>query len=497
MSQELRNEYFYAPHVFNAPRKYYLKNIADLKDISMQIYAFNNRQSEYRELKNYYDNNTRINQRSFDDPTKPNNRISHPFAEIIVNNATSYFTGKPIKVQPHKESRQKELDRIHFLNEVDDINSELDRLSNLYGHAFELHWNDTINGKVTPRFKALSPQNVMMFHSTDFDEEPIASVVWTCVRDTGTNEMVYNATLYTKDTAQKFSFNMSGKSIVNINPDKPKPHTMGFLPVIEYLNNEDRASSFQKVMGLIDAYNTAESDTVNDIEYWADSYLVLKNMSGTDPEDVAEFKRNRVMLVDGDGGAEFLNKQTNDTHLENFKDRLTSDIHKFSQVPNLHDEQFASNLSGTAIRMKIKDLEDKVSAKERKFNKSLRKRYEIIFATLDKVDLAETTDFVEFIYTRNIPLNLVETADMVAKAPEGLWSMKTLRTLYGITYNEQKEVEQIKKEQEEADNRLATVDPFAPAPKPPVDPKEHPMGSNQSSSGQAGKPPAPKPSTPK
>jgi SPP1 family phage portal protein len=454
--------------------------VDDLKDIANKIVCFHARQSEYRKLKDYYDNITKINFRHFDDLTKPNNRIGHPFAEIIVKSATSYFTGEPIKVQPHKKDRQKELDRIHLINDVDDVNSELDRLSNIYGHAFEIHWNDTVNGKNTPRFKAMSPQNVMLFHSMEIDEEPIAAVVWTNHNDAATNASKYSATLYTPNTSQKFSFNLSGDSIQDILPQAPSPHTVGYLPVIEYLNNEDRTSSFEKVIGLIDAYNTAQSDTVNDIEYWADSYLVLNEMSGTDSEDIARMKRDRVLLIDGSGSAEFLNKQTNDKHLENFKDRLTSDIHKFSQVPNLHDEQFAANLSGTAIRMKIKDLEDKVSEKEMKFNKGFRKRYEIIFATLDKVALEQTTDFVEFVYTRNIPMNLVEIADMVAKAPEGLWSKKTLRTLYAINYKEEAEAAQIKKEQEEANNAMATVDPFK------VDPKEHPLGSNQSPSGQGG-----------
>lgn len=491
---------FYAPHVLNAPRKYYIQDVNSLKEVAHHITRFHQRQGEYRLLRDYYNNITKINSRVFEDLTKPNNRISHPFAEIIVNNRTSYFTGEPIKVQPHKESRQKDLDLVHFYNDTDDVNSELDRLSNIYGHAFEIHWNDTIDGKVIPRYKALSPEFCMMFHSMEIDEQPIASVVWSCKRDEATKNQIYSATLYTEDTAQKFSFNLSGESVIDITHQKPEPHTVGFLPVIEYVNNEDRASSFAKVMDLIDGYNLSQSDTINDVEYWADSYLVLTDMSGTDSEDIKRMKRDRVLLIDGSGNAQFLNKQTNDKHLENIKDRLTADIHKFSQTPNLQDEQFATNLSGTAIRMKIKALEDSVSDKERKFSKSLRKRYEIIFNTLDKVKLDVTTDFVTFKYVRNIPTNLVEIADMVAKAPENLWSKKTLRTLYPIEYSEKEEVEQLKKEQEEADNRLATVDPFAPPPnsdplekdkptgeKPPVDPKEHPMGSNQAPNGQGGK----------
>ncbi|WDS60627.1 hypothetical protein BC7_00030 [Bacillus phage BC-7] len=473
--------FYYEPIEFTADRKYYIKDPNSLKEVALQIVRFNQRQGEYTTLENYYKNITKINTRMFEDPSKPNNRLSHPFAKIIVKNATSYFTGEPIKVTPHKESRQKELDRIDIVNDTNDVNSELDRLSNIYGHAFEIHWRDKVDRKTVPRFKALSPKNVILFHSMELDEEPIASVVFTCKKDAVTKADTYFATLYTKEYSQKFSFSPNKESLGDIAEEEPQSHNVGYLPVIEYLNNEERESSFESVISLIDAYNTAQSDTINDIEYWADSYMVLTDMSGTDSKDIAQMKRDRVLLVDGTGKAEFLNKSTNDKHIENIKDRLTADIHKFSQIPNLNDEQFAANLSGTAIRMKIIALEEKTSEKETKFTKSLRKRYDIIFRFLDIKTLEKTTDFVTFQYTRNLPLNLIEIADMVAKMPENLFSKKTLRAQYPIVYNEKAEVEQIKKEQEESMEAMATTDPFK------VDPKEHPLGSNQGNSGM-GKP---------
>ena len=48
------------------------------------------------ELMNYYNNNnTAINNRSYDD-NKPSNKLSHPFASYITNMAVGYFLGKPI-----------------------------------------------------------------------------------------------------------------------------------------------------------------------------------------------------------------------------------------------------------------------------------------------------------------------------------------------------------------------------------------------------------------
>ncbi|MBG9828534.1 phage portal protein [Bacillus wiedmannii] len=464
-SMDIYRASFYAPHSITAPRKYYVQDPKDLKNLAAQILAQSNRTGEYNLLEEYYRNLTKINSRQFEDPSKPNNRVSYPFAEIICNSATSYFTGIPIGVVPTEKSRESVLKEIDTLNDTDDVNTELDRLSNIFGHAFEVHWRETVGDTVYPRFKAISPKNCMIFHSTDLEAKPIGAVIWITRQDAVTKETTYEGTAYTDTEYCKFSF-APEKEQVLIESEEWKPHLIGALPVIEYLNNEDRSSSFEKVMGQIDAYNLVNSDTFNDVEYWADSYLVLTEMSGTDSPSLRSMKQNRVLLVDGSGKAEFLNKNTNDKHLENIKDRLTSDIHKFAQVPNLHDEQFASNLSGTAIRMKIKDLEDKVSEKEKKFVKSLRKRYEIIFSLLDKKAITKTVDFVSFVFKRNIPTNLIEIAEMMSKTPEGVWSKKTMRQQYPIIYNEDEEVKELEKEAEEQVNAEMGANPFS-APKTP------------------------------
>ena len=57
-------------------------------------------------------------------------------------------------------------------------------------------------------------------------------------------------------------------------------------------------------------------------------------------------KKNRVMLLPQDGDASWLIKQTNDAAAENIKTRLDKDIHRFSGVPDMSDENFAGNASG-------------------------------------------------------------------------------------------------------------------------------------------------------
>ena len=68
------------------------------------------------------------------------------------------------------------------------------------------------------------------------------------------------------------------------------------------------------------------------------------------------------MLLDDD--ARWLIKEVNDAWVENYKDRVRRDIHKFSYTPDMQDESFGNNLSGVSIRYKILAMEQIRSKKE-------------------------------------------------------------------------------------------------------------------------------------
>ncbi|MCF2673362.1 phage portal protein [Fusobacterium varium] len=66
-------------------------------------------------------------------------------------------------------------------------------------------------------------------------------------------------------------------------------------------------------MTYIDAYDTAVSTSLDDLTDFSDAYLVIKNMSATNADDINDLKKNKVFLIEGDGDAYWLLKQVNDT----------------------------------------------------------------------------------------------------------------------------------------------------------------------------------------
>jgi len=414
-------------------------------------------QTRYSVLQDYYSGNHDILNRYYTDTSKPNNRIVNNFASYIVDVNVGYFSGLPLTYATDNVDYYNAIQDIMTSNDEYDENTELDKQCNIKGHSFELVW---INNDGDLKYKFLNPDNVIMIYSSDIDQTPLYAIRWFDEVDVETDAIiarkifVYDKTFVTEYeqlapvNTLNYTSTYYGFSDSDLIPVDRYPHLLNELPIIEYLNNEERTGTFEDVVSLMDAYNILTSDSINDVEYFNDAYLVIKNLSATTDEDIADMKNNRVMKLDGDGEAEWLIKNINDNYLENIKDRIEQDIHKFSKTPNLVSDEFVSNLSGTAIRYKVWGLEQTSSNKERKWMKSLSKRLRIITYYLNAKGANFTAKDVSIVFNRNLPQNVMELGQMVSQL-RGTVSTETLLAQLPFVDNPNLEVARLKKERSE------------------------------------------------
>lgn len=455
------------------PRKFFINKEFEVKDIMSLIKKHRTIKAGYTTLQDYYLGRHDVLLRSFSDINKPNNKLVNNFAKLITDTSTAYFLGEPVSYICKEEKFIESITDINRQNFSRDVDSELGKMSSIYGHAFEVHWLQ----EGEHRFKAVSPMDLILCYSNDLAETTVCGILYQTFKDATSESEKTLVQVYTKD--EVLEFEAEGEKALS--PPSVTPHYFGDVPIIEYLNNEERQGDFENVITLIDAYNLSTSDSVNDIEYWNDAYLLLRNLNATDQEDIDKMKENRVLLVDGDGDASFITKNIQDKHIENIKDRLTMDIHKFSQTPDLNDEQFATNLSGVAIKYKLLGLENKTAIKERKFTTALIKRMRLIANVLKIKGKAEALPYVEPVFTRNIPANLVELADMVAKI-RGLVSDETLMAQLPFVIDIDDELNRIALEREDMMNydmsnpfntpSNTPSEPFTPSSKKTENPTE-------------------------
>jgi SPP1 family phage portal protein len=384
---------------------------------------------------------------------KPNNKVAHPFGNYIVDINVGYFLGEAITYNSSTPSDENDegkklnlfqktakavrdvirksaealglglLPRLLAINAYNDeaaTNAELGTDAGIYGMARELLYLDE---DAEIRFTPLDPRTVIPIFDNTVENRLLYGIRYWDDQDILSKAKTEYATVYSRTDETTYRKEQTGRWALL---GEPKPHYWGEVPINLFSNNRMEIGDFELVITQIDAYDSIQSDTVNDVEAFADAYLALigfqeidtgddENADDSAEKQIRAMKDNRVLLLGEGGDAKWLTKNVNDTYLENLKDRTTADIHKFSKTPALTDQDFAANASGVAIRYKLMGLEAMAAKKERAFRKGLQRRIELICNMLavkgTKFDYTE----IGMSFKRNVPANLTEIADALTK----------------------------------------------------------------------------------
>lgn len=362
---------------------------------------------------------------------RPNNKIVNGYPAYIVDMFTGYSTGNPVSYTSVNNDYMTALQDVFNLNDEQDQNSELAKECSIKGLAYEIVYTDE-NANI--RFDMLESDEVITVYDTKLNPE-----LRFAIRLYAVDEFNY-VEVYTDREVIKY---LDDGGLTEINR---YVHNLQEVPVIEYINNSNLTGDFENVLSLIDAYDIIQSDSLNDSEQFADAYLILENALGTESDDLDNMREQRAFVLPKDGKVYYLTKDINDTVQENIKDRLNKDIHKFSGVIDVTDENtFGADTSGVAFRYKLLALENKVANKERKFKKGLQKRIKLITDYLNlKGGNFNYTD-VNIIFQRNLPEDESLEIDNAIKL-KGLVSDVTALSTLSMVSDVQAELELMKSE---------------------------------------------------
>ena len=394
-------------------------------------------------MKNYYNGlNEGIDKRIYTDMNKPSNRLYSGYPSYITDNFVGYILGQPVTYKSDNEALLETLNLSFLYNDEIDNNTTLAQEQSICGYAYELLYIDEDSNV---RFKSVDTEDMIVVYENTLEEKELFAIRY--VLDEDNKGTVY---VYTKSNIEAYA--IENNNLGNLIEEECQENYFIDVPVCTYENNRQRIGDFEKVLSLIDAYDFANSDTANDFEYFTNALLVISGVTMDEKDEEGRplnFKDNRVLnFVDNDGKAEYLIKNINDTALENYKNRINLDIHKFSNVIDISDKNFGNNLSGIAMKYKLLGMENIASIKESKFRKGLMKRIELLTHFLN---LSINSDFtyteITPVFTRNIPSNDVETVEMI-KQLYGMISDKTLLSQLPFIEDVQAELDAIQKQKE-------------------------------------------------
>lgn len=397
-----------------------------------------------KELLDYFENvNHGILKRKDRDSNLSDVRACHPYASYITGFTVAYISGEGIKVTAKDKTMQERIQNLNF----DKLNLQTLLNTSIYGRAYELVYR---NEDGIDKAASLDPKQCFIIYDDTVETKPIAGVRYRLNK-----ENQYIVDLYTDTHIIRYLQNDTSK----LDEVERVEHFYKECPMIECSNNEFRQGDFEKVIDLIDLYDYAQSDMANYSVDLNNAMLVILGDMKLELKDAIAMKNKNVLLLEpaideyghySNCDAKYIYKQYDVQGTEAYKKRIQRDIHKFTNTPDMNDEDFAGNQSGESMRYKLFGLEQLRVIKQTLFTECARKRYSLI---LGLRSITQSNSFniedLEFTFTPNIPKSFYEEVKAFIELG-GQLSQETILTLFSLVKDPIAELKLIKKENEDS-----------------------------------------------
>lgn len=439
-------------YIFTIDAERYDESSLNIVQIESLINKHRNIIGKIKKNKRYYEGEHDIKRRQKKYKGSANNKVICNHAKDISDTATGYFMNSPISYNTYDGDDETLLDKLTdaFDNaDVDDADSDNAHDMSVCGVAYEYVYikQDTTDIAV----RNIEADHTFLVYDDTIEQNLLFGVYYYRFKDAITDQYCYRATVVTKNYRYTMIIDCSTHKHRMI--EEMVPHYFGDVPIIEYRNNKLCIGDFEQQISLIDAYNKLMSDRVNDKEQFVEALLVVYgSLMGDDNEEVSEtmktLKENGLLELPSEARAEYISRTFDESGMEVLRKAIKEDIYTFSHVPNLTDENFVGNSSGVAMEYKLLGLQMITGEKEKYYKKGLRRRIDLFCNYLGLKAININKNNIKITFTRKLPKNLNELAQMIANL-SGKVSNETLIEQLPFVEDASNEAEKVKKENEE------------------------------------------------
>lgn len=381
-----------------------------------------------------------------------NNKLVVPMPRLLVDEYAGYFGGNAPTVQLEDETDNDSLQTWLNDSEFADEHSEIVKAVGIYGRSYLLAYQGEDS---KPKIAHVEPDEGFMIYDDTIKGEPLAFVRYS--RDylnhvTGT---IYYA---------GFSVDFKDDKL-----EEPVNYVWHEVPAVEFYSNEERQGIFDGVKTLIEALDKALSKKADQVDYFDNAYLLALGLNLEDENGRIHIDREQRFIYSPDADAtnakvEFIGKPDADGMQENLINRLINLIYYTSMIPNLQDSAFSGNSSGVALQFKLLPMQNMAAFQERKFIKSLRRMFKVLFESADGGQIVKSINKeswldLRFTYTRNMPQNMADAVSTAVQASSLLSQQTALAMIPGID-DPQAELE--RKEDEQSNSMKKAINQALP-----------------------------------
>lgn len=332
--------------IYSDAKEITAENVVDEVHKAYGVHTQN--RADIRTLWDYYRGKTRILNKVKEIREEINHKINENRAYEVVKFHKGYVFGEPIQYVRRENSAANQADDmiaadINALNGymADANKAACDNALGEWMYVAGLGYRLTLPNKLWVRdgdeppytVKALDPQNTFVVLSSDIDEHVLMSVC--CVERSG-GEVVFS--VYT----DKWYFEFVDYGAVTV-----KPNPLGMNPIVEYPAENARMGVFETVMPLLDALDELQSNRMDDIVQFVNSFLAVLGAQ-LDDETYEKLNEWKTLCLPEGTDAKYLSATLSQSDVQTLKNDIYQSILTICGVPNRNGGSSTSD-TGSAV----------------------------------------------------------------------------------------------------------------------------------------------------
>lgn len=244
----------------------------------------------------------------------------------------------------------------------------------------------------------LNPNNAFVIKFNDLYKKSAVGVSYITLSDDS-----YRVGAYT----DKQYFELEGDDFSSLKVVTAVPNRIG-IPIIEYVNDDERMGCFERVISLLDALNNATSDRLNGLEQFIQAILWMNNCE-IDSDQMDQLKDKLGFLTKSEPGnpasVQYLTATLDQAQTQTLIDYLYEQILQIAGVPGR--EQSTGGNTGQAILLSNgwQLAETHARGVEQTFARSEREMLKVVLKILSLIETSEVADLklsdIDIKFSRN------------------------------------------------------------------------------------------------
>lgn len=413
--------------IYTEERAITAENVCDVLSKALGTHTMNRADIDY--LWDYYKNLTPIRFKKKEVRESINHKVAQPIAFQITEFKNAVCFGEPVRYISRGEGEA-------LLGHIDGLNDYMiatskeaaDRDLGKWMHIAGVGYRMALPSKTWPddgapfRHYVLDPRLNFIVRCADYTREPLMSVTIIPREQGDALHCVYTPAMY---------YEIEGTTNIRV----ATPNPLGMIPVVEYPLNQAMLGAFEPALSLLDAINELESNRLDDVQQYVNSFLALLGGS-IDGETYKNLDEYKMLCLPEGVDAKYLSVALQQGDMQTLKDNLYQAVLTVCGMPSQSTESTSTSDTGAAVlyRGGWSQAQSRAADTETEFKRSEADFLRLVLRIMDsplkvhEVDVKFTRRFVEDLPTKVNALQGLLNAGIhpeVAIATSGIWNDPT------------------------------------------------------------------------